>query len=29
MEATKKLVYKDGDPYDAFLDQAERGEPNA
>ena len=25
MEATKKLVYKDGDPYDAFLDQ-ERGE---
>ena len=24
MEATKKLVYKDGDPYDAFLDQAER-----
>ena len=30
MEATKKLVYKEnGDPYDAFLDQAERGEPNA
>ena len=29
MEATKKIVYKDCDPYVAFLDQAERGEPNA